>query len=358
MSEYLHWVGLDVGSKQVDACITDATGRILQQGSVDYNPDGLDTFLRPHVSPSSTVLGMEAGSFAIFLARKMRALGYQVRVFEARQASKFLDIRHNKTDRNDARSLADLTRLGGGSVRKSHVKRVEIQMLKSKLVIRRKLSIHRLAIENLIGQLFRLNGGKRAKYDSSGVLLREVKAEIARLQTVEGVDLSEDIEPLLELAVAIRRQEDVMTRRLRKLAEGSEICRRFMEIPGVGPLSALSFYTAIEDPTRFIRSDDVGAYLGLAPRLRQSGGVEKRGTISKRGDRVTRTLLVGAAARLMFPSARDTDLKAWGLAVKSRAGGPRARVAVARKLSTVMLAMWKTGDHFKSRSEAIDAPQS
>ena len=135
-------------------------------------------------------------------------------------------------------------------------------------------------------------------------------------------------------------------RQLLKSATSVEVCRRFMEIPGVGYLVALSFYCAIENPHRFPSAADIGSYFGLAPRLVQSGNYSTRKGITKHGDKRTRAILVIGATSALREQAKGSYLKDWGLALRHRAGSKKARVALARKLAVVMLRMWKDGSRF------------
>jgi transposase len=173
-----------------------------------------------------------------------------------------------------------------------------------------------------------------------------VQSELERLRA-EGVDLQQEILPLLSLCETMRACVQDLDRTLNQRAKSIDICRRWMELPGVGPLTALSFYTAIDDPSRFEKNVDVGPYLGLVPRTWQSAAATRRGRISKRGDRLTRGQLVLAARIAMMPTRPETELKGWALEVKKRRGHSRAKVALARKLAVVMLAMWKSGESFR-----------
>jgi transposase len=119
-----------------------------------------------------------------------------------------------------------------------------------------------------------------------------------------------------------------------------------MRMPGVGPLTAVAFHTAIDVPTRFRRSKDVGPYLGLTPTRYQSGEVDHVGRISKCGDRLTRSLLFEAAGVLLSRSRAPSALKDWGLAIARRNGYSKARVAVARKLGIIMHRLWIDGTEF------------
>lgn len=113
-----------------------------------------------------------------------------------------------------------------------------------------------------------------------------------------------------------------------------------MTTSGVGPITAISFVTTIEDPHRFRRSQDVGAYLGLTPRRYQSGDVDINGRISKCGDRLTRKLLFEAANAMLSRISMPLALKEWGAAIGRRSGFWKARVALARKLSVILHRMW------------------
>jgi transposase len=178
------------------------------------------------------------------------------------------------------------------------------------------------------------------------MLRSHVDAQIARIAN-EGVDLQADLEPLVALCEALWRYIKVMDVQMSDLAKSIEICRAWMQIHGVGPIVALSFYSAVENPHRFARDTDVGAYLGLSPKISQSGTKIKRRGISHRGNRMTRCHLVTAATVHMKANGPDSDLKRWALALKDRRGGRRAVTALGRKLGIVMLSMWKTGEPFR-----------
>jgi transposase len=324
-------------------CGTDDQGQMVFEHLIPTKATALHSLLRGK-KRRIKLIGMESGSFGIVLSRSLRKLGYRVAVFEARQASKFLAIRQNKTDKNDARGLADIARLGRDSVSQVRVKSLECQRLRSTLVTRQKLVQLRTTVEGTMRSLFRLNGGKLKSASSVATLRRNASEEIRRLRKFDKIDLSEDVEPLLALSIATRTYVETLDKRLTKRAEEDPVCRRLLEIPGVGPITALSFYAAVEDPSRFRRNADVGAFLGLVPVVRQSGQNEIRRRISKRGDAMTRTYLTTAAQHHLRHG--NSALTAWGalLADRLRKGG--VQVAVARKLAVTMLAMWKSGERY------------
>lgn len=337
------WIGLDVGADQMAACAVGGQGEIIFDQSLPTDARDLHRLLKPMKRRIATI-ALESGGYGIHLTRSLRQLGYPVTMFECMQVSKFLTINQNKTDKNDARGLAEIARLSG-SVSEVRVKSHECQRLRSTLATRQKLLRVRVAVEGSIRSMFRLNGGKLGSCWSPAVLRRNVRAELARLRKTEKVDLADEVLPLVTLCEAMRVYLHTLDARLESMAKANPVCQRFMEIPGVGPICALSFYSAIEEPSRFHRNADVGAYLGMVPKVRQSGKKMVRKGISKMGNSMTRGHLATAAlGHLRFAKS---DLEAWGKSLGERVGKPRARMAVARKLAVTMLAMWKTDEPYQ-----------
>lgn len=131
-----------------------------------------------------------------------------------------------------------------------------------------------------------------------------------------------------------------LNREIERAARAIPVCRRLMTVPGVGSLTAVAYATTVDQPGRFRRSKDLGPYLGLTPRKYQSGEVDRASSISKCGDRTTRSLLFEAAGVLLFRNRQTSALKEWGLKLSRRAGTRKARVAVARKLAVLMHRLW------------------
>jgi transposase len=134
---------------------------------------------------------------------------------------------------------------------------------------------------------------------------------------------------------------------LKQFTAGNEVCQRWMEIPGIGPITALTFYAVVSDPHRFDRAVKIGSYLGLTPRMYQSGMSLRVGRISRMGNAPLRSLLVGASSGFLKFSPDDCQVRAWTLKIEHRRGRRKARVALARKLAVIMLAMWKSGEPYK-----------
>lgn len=290
-------------------------------------------------------VSLEAGP-GICLARGLRSLGYPVDLYEARQLSKFLRVRRNKTDAGDASGIAEAGRIGATLISKAHLKSLECQSLQSRLTIRRHLIRRRVKAVNLLCRQLELYGGRISGSVKGGQLRRKVEAEIGRLFGRSSNPLISELRYLLDHAEQLVVHQHVIDRELTRVAFDNEICRRFMEIPGVGPICALSFYAAIGEPDRFTRSTGVGAYFGLTPALHQSGLSLRLGRISKMGNTAVRTLLVRASISLMKWENADDRLRSWAASVEQRRGRARARVALARKLTIIMLAMWKSGERY------------
>ena len=323
------WVGLDVGADQMAVCGTDNQGTVVLEHLIPTSAAAFHDLVRTE-KRRIRLIGLESCSAAIPLTRSLRKRGYRVAVFNSRQASKFLAIRQNKTDTNDARGLAEIARIGRASVSEVRVESPECQRLRSMLVSRQKLVTMRKTIEASVRSLLRLNGGRLKSSSSAAMLGKNVANELSRIRKLTKADLSEDIDPLLALSQAIRSYVEASDKRLSTLAKEHPVCRNFLEIPGVGPICALSLYSAVGDAGRFKPSADIGPYLGMVPTVRQSGKSTNRRRISKMGDAMTRSYLSNAAvSHVRFGASAMSD---WGRSLRERTSNRQAHVAVAESL--------------------------
>lgn len=344
------YVGLDVSMEETAVCIVDGQGRILAERKVATLPEAIATFIRERAGVVERV-GLETGPLAVWLWNELRALGVPAICIDARHAKAGLSMMINKTDRNDAVGLAQIMRTGW--FRQVHVKSGPSHMTRALLTSRGLLVGIRGDIDNQIrgllktfGILFGKKVGgfmKRAEDLLSGELA--VSPELRRL-----------VETLLKARVEIQSRIRDLDRDLMRQAKASDVCRRFMGVPGVGPVTALSVWAAIDDPGRFARSSSVGAYLGLTPRRYASGEVDRSGRISKCGDRDVRTHLYEAANVLLTRIRKPSALQDWGLRIAKRSGFKKAKVAVARKLAIVLHRMWSDGTEFRWSSAAVAGP--
>ena len=342
-----------LGEERTSVCVIDDLGTPLHEQACQTSPEDIECSLSTFALAQIEMIAVEAGGVG-HLVRKLRARGYPVQMFETRKANKFLAIRRSKTDASDARGLADLARLGQRTVSKVHLTSVEFQDLRSELMLREQLIRVRVSAE--LGIRSRLASvGRRLRISTAvGALRRDVETELAILKVEEGIDLSGQLGPLIDVAEILREYVRGMDRALHKRARENAVCSLLMEIPGVGPLCALSFYAAVEDPNRFGHPADVGAYFGLIPRRHQSGEISYSLGITKTGSKLVRKNLV-MAVLMMRTRNIDCALRDWHISLRDRIGPGRAKVAAARKLAVLMLTMWKSGTHFRPYPEKLSA---
>jgi transposase len=284
-------------------------------------------------------VGLEACSLTAWLHGGLTQAGIPAICIEARQAKAAMGAMPNKTDRNDARGLAQIMRTGW--YRAVHVKSPSCRSWRALLTARRMLLNKRRDVENGIRALLRevgLKVGTPSRKDFPA-RVRTLAADDPVLASLAGSMLS-----VIEL---MTEEVQRLTKRVLDEVRVEPTCRRLMTVPGVGPLTALAFRATIDRPDRFRRSRDVGAHLGLTPRRYQSGETDMQGRISRCGDELARTALYEAAHSLLIRSTKWSALRAWGMSVAKRRGMARARVAVARKLAVILHRMWADGSEFR-----------
>mgnify|MGYP001942963540 FL=1 len=159
--------------------------------------------------------------------------------------------------------------------------------------------------------------------------------------------LAHALVPLLDARVVLYQHFLELDRRVKRAASQDEVCMRLMTVPGVGPIAALTFKGAIDDPARFKRSRTVAAHFGLTPRRYQSGEHDNPGRISKAGDKDVRATLYAAANALLMRTMASSQIKSWGMRLMRTKGRRRAVVAVARKLAVLLHRMWIDGTEFR-----------
>lgn len=341
------WIGLDTGNVTTSLCATDRDGMVLLQCEVPSKVEEIHAVLQRFGECHSLHVAAESCATSTQIVKGLRKLGYKVSVYDCFQVHRFLSIRRNKTDVNDARGIAEVGRLGGDYLTEVHVKTDQCFMVRAKLVTRKNIVKQRVASENVIRGMLRVYGAKiRGRVADSSLFRRHVEQQIGEVKSNSGVDLTSQLEPLLEMCSKLRTECDRLASEIAAFADQDEHCRRFQEIPGVSAVVAVSFYTAIGDPSRFRRSTDVPAYLGLTPKVSDSGATSRQRAISKRGSVLTRTHLVNAASVIMHISKADTALKRWGIDRAGVIGVRKARVAVARKLAIILFSMWKNNQPY------------
>jgi len=342
------WAGLDVGVETTSVCIIDENGEVVHKAVCSTAVKSLHRELVFLKRRKWATVAMESGG-GTSLARGLQALGYTIILYETRQLSGFLKVRRIKTDAGDAFGIAEVGRVGARLVSRVHLKSLECQSLGARLRIRRHIIISRVKAVNLLCRQLEHFGGRVTKSTRSPLLRERVESEIRALFGRTSTPLVAEFRRLLDYCLDLMAREKVIERDLLQFARSSEVCRRLMQIPGVGPICALSFYAAVDEPERFARTSQVGSYLGLTPRLHQSGLTTRSGRISKMGNKEARSLLFTASVRFMMYCSPDVELYAWTRSIELRCGRLKSRVALARKLATVMLAMWKSGEPYRPR---------
>ena len=258
---------------------------------------------------------------------------------ETRHAKAFLKAQVNKSDRNDARGIAQMMRVG--LFQPVHVKTLASQKRRALLAARKILQEKALAIENDIRGLLRNFG---LKVGIVGVVGFEHRIH----DLVEGVpELADIMEPLLAARRVLGEKFAKLHRKVLLLARDNEVCRRLMTIPGVGPVVSLAFISTVDVPARFRNSKAVGPSLGLTPVLNQSGESHRVGRISLCGDEAMRALLYEAAQVMLTRVQKWSWLKAWAMNIAKRRGQKKAIVALARRLAVIMHRMWSDGTEFR-----------
>jgi transposase len=333
-----HFAGLDVSLEETAICVVDELGGTVREARVASEPEALVAFFRG-LGLAMERIGLEACSLAAWLHEGLAAAGLPAVCVETRRAKAAMGAMPNKTDRNDARGLAQIVRTGW--YRAVHVKSPVCRSWRALLAARRLVLNKMRDVEN----------GLRALLREAGLKLgRPARKEFAaRVRELIGADvvLSASAEPLLVIIAAMAGELARLTRRVLDIARAEPVCRRLMGVPGVGPLTALTFRATIDQPGRFRRSRDVGAHLGLTPKRYQSGKTDVQGGISRCGDELARTALHEAAHPLLIRGRRWSTLRAWGMQVAKRRGMARARIAVARKLAAILHRMWADGTEFR-----------
>jgi transposase len=312
----VHYVGLDVSLKQTSICVVSDTGSIVREGVVDSDPEAIAAFVRSN-APNAVRVGLESGPTATWLWTELRRLGVPVICIDARHAKAVLKMQINKSDRNDAVGIARIMQTGW--FKEVRVKDLDCHVVKALLTSRALLVKIKRDLENQIRGLLK-NLGRvigRAKFNGFAARAAELIEDRPELVAV--------VAPLLKAREAIEKQIDDLDRKVLKLARHDAQIRRFMTVPGIGPITALCFKATIDDPARFKRSRSVGAYIGLTSRRHASGEIDWSGRISKCGDTMLRSYLFEAAGVLLTRVPKWSALKAWGMRLASEMGFARPR---------------------------------
>jgi transposase len=306
-----HFAGLDVSVKDTSICIVDDSGKIIREVKVASEPEALLAALKDPAYHFKRI-GLEAGPLSQWLYSALADAGFPVICVETRHMRAALKAQINKTDRNDARGMAQMMRVG--LYRPVHVKTVRSQKLRMLLTHRKLLQSKAIAIENDLRGALRNFGLKVG-------IAGKTRFEARIRELVENLpDLAALIEPLLMVRQVLREQIIILHRRLLTIVRDDEVCRRLMTTPGVGPVVALTYRATVDVPARFRKSKSVGAVFGLTCAKYQSGEIDWSGRISRCGDEMMRAMLYEAAQSMLVHSKKWSWLKAWAMQIARRRG--------------------------------------
>ena len=327
-------IGIDLGDKKTHACVLDGAGEVFWRGAFPSTRDGIAGFLQGFTEAR---VAMEVGGHSRWASAVAKDLGHDVIVANPR----FVRLIYSgitKTDRYDAEALARLARVDPkllhGIRHRSREAQASLAIIKSRDILVRS----RTDLVNHVRMVVKADGDRVKRCDTD----QFAKNARASIPGALSLALSPILDVIESLTARIRAYDSLIARVAKVQFPETQ---RLQQIPGVGPITALAFVLTLEDEKRFTDPRSVGAYLGLIPRRRQSGDLDPNLRISKAGDGYLRRLLVNCAHYIMGPFGTDCDLRRFGHKLAppgSKGRKKRALVAVARKLSVLLLRLWQT----------------
>ena len=334
-----YYAGLDVSLRSCALCIVDNNGKVHFEKELPCEFMDIADCLARFPNPIERI-GFEAGAMSQHLFFGLQENGFDVVCMEARQVSAALSAMRNKTDKTDAKGIAQILQTGWFSP--VHMKSREAHGVRALLSTRKALLKKTLDLANEVRGLLKIFGvrlPRTVKHGSFDALVRPM-IEMDEI-------LAHAIIPLLDARIVLFQHYLELDRRVKRAASQDDVCMRMMTVPGVGPIAALTFKAAVDDPTRFKKSRTVAAHFGLTPRRFQSGEHDNPGRISKAGDRDVRATLYAAANALLMRTMAGSQIKTWGMRLMRTKGRRRAIVAVARKFAVLLHRMWIDGSKFR-----------
>jgi transposase len=347
-------VGLDLGDRHTQVCVLDEAGEVVEEARLATKPQALR---RRFCGADPLRMVLEAGTHSPWVSRLLAELGHVVIGANPRKL-RLIYQNDSKSDRVDAEYLARVGRLDPALLspltHRGADTQADLALLRSR--------------NALVRARTRLISHARGTTKSLGARLPACSsaAFACKVEPCVPAELTTALAPVLaviaQLSDEIRALDECIDEMARQRYPETAL---LTQVPGVGTLTATVYVLTLEDPQRFPRSRSVGSYLGLRPRQRDSGSLQPQLRITKAGDEHLRWLLVGAAHYILGPFGPDTDLRRWGLGLAAqggRNGKKRAAVAVARKLSVLLLRLWVTGEVYEPlrnarlRGELLPAP--
>lgn len=334
-----HYVGLDVSLKTVFICIIDEKGKVVKEIEMNSIPEGIGGFLMG-TGLKIEKIGLETGNLTHYLKKGLQEMGFEVAAMEARKMAAILATVINKTDKNDARGIAEALRVGHY---KECVHRSDEAMETRTLLHGRQTIVKEKShLTTSIKGHLKVYGIKLGK--GVGKKFREkVEQSMVNLKP----SIKKVIDCLLNVLDALEQEIKELDKLVKETAKQDENVKLLQSMDGIGPITALAFKSEIDQAKRFENSKDVGAYIGLTPKQYSSGETNRQGSISKQGSKQLRTLLVEAATTLLTRCKAWSKLRAWGLKIMKKKGKKKAIIAVARKMAVILHRMLLTGKPFE-----------
>jgi transposase len=334
-----HYVGLDVSLKTVFICIINEKGEVVKEIEMNSIPEGIGGFLMG-TGLKIEKIGLESGNLTHYLKKGLQEMGFKVVTMEARKMAAILATVINKTDKNDARGIAE-------ALKANHYKECvhrsdEAMEIRTILHSRKTVVEERSHLTTSIKGHLKVYGIKLGK--GSGKNFRaKVEQSIVNLKS----RIKQVIDSLLNVLDVLEQEIKELDKLVKEIAKQDENVKLLQSMDGVGPITALAFKAEIDQAKRFENSKDVGAYIGLTPKQHSSGEINRQGGISKQGSKQVRCLLVEAATVLLTRCKAWSKLKAWGLKIMKKKGKKKAIIAVARKMAVILHRMLLTGKPFE-----------
>src|SRR6516165_4762306 len=333
-----HYAGIDVSLELSSVCVVDAQGKIVKEAKVASDAEDLIAFFAS-LGFAMTRIGLEAGPLSQWLQSGLKCAGLEVVLLETRHVKAALSAMTVKTDRKDARGLAQLIRMGW--FRPVHAKSIRSQEVRALLVARKQLLGRLIDVELSIRGILRGFGLKVGPVTRKGFDAR-IRALVTGQATLERIAGA-----MLSARVALKAEYEKLHKTVLAIVRDDVVCRRLMTVPSVGPVVAITYKSAIDDPNRITKSKAAGALFGLTPRKYQSGEKDVTSGITRAGDEMVRTALYEAANVLLARITRFSKLKRWAMDVAKRRGSKRAKVALARKIGIILHRMWIDGTTYR-----------
>lgn len=325
-------IGVDLHKRESQLCILAPDGSAIEQRIVTSR-ERFTAVLGNR--PVARIL-LEASTESEWVARHLEGLGHEVIVADPNYAPMYATrARRVKTDKRDARTLAEACRLG--AYRVAHRVSPARRHVRAELAVREALVRTRTRYVSLAKALVRREGLRVPSSEAELVMQRILALELS-------ATLENELLPLVHVLAPINAEIAAADRRIGAFLAADPSVALLATAPSIGAITASAVVATIDDITRFRSAHEFEAFLGLVPGERSSGEKRRIGRITKAGNSRVRYLLVEAGWRILRAKGADTAaLRAWAIGIASRRGKRIAVVALARRLAGILYAMWRDG---------------